>query len=794
MTMTAKRILAIDNEPSVIRLCQRALGKEGFEVKGALSGEEGLQLLKGGSPELASSRACPGACPEPFGFAQDRLRRRVEWKSFDLTLLDIRLPGRDGLDVLSAIREMDPEMAVIIITGYGTMEVAIKALKWGAQDFLLKPFTPEELVSSVQKVLEKRRLIQENLRLKARLPILEISKALMSEMNLERLAQLTLETAQHALGADRVSLMLLNEERQELSISAARGLSDEVVATTRVKVGQGLAGLAAQMRKPLLLPDQVENDPVIQAQSPDGSTSSPQRLVEGLLTQRDTGSAICVPLMLKDRVLGVLNASRPLGGAPFRQDDVDLLSILCGQIAVAIENARLFEQAQWEITRRKRMEEELRRRNEELMTLNAIATTIGQSLDLDHILNATLDKVLEVIEIDAGWMQLLNEDEGVLSLVAHRGFSQEMIEETKIINLGESMIGKVAQSGQSIVVDRITEDPWFSIETDRPKTLHTFAGVPIKSKDKVLGVLGVFSRSPRQLSSQEVQFLTATGHQIGVAIENVRLAEEASEIEILRELNRLRSELIANVSHELRTPLGLIKIFCTTLLRKDVDFDHETQREFLRDIEEETDKLEKIVDNLLDLSQMKDGRLRLDKRPTDVGQLAKKVMETIKLEMGVQPPQHRFVHDFPSDPLVATVEPKRIEQVLRNLLSNAIKYSPEGGSITVQGRGDKRQLLIQVSDQGIGIPPEELDRVFERFYRVENEIIQSVRGAGLGLTVCQGIIEAHGGRIWVESTIGVGSNFYFTLPVGAGQSPDGSTSSPQRLAEGSESHSHQPQQ
>jgi len=778
MTMTAKRILAIDNEPSVIRLCQRALGKEGFEVKGALSGEEGLQFLKGRSPELASSRAYRGACPERS--------RRVEWESFDLTLLDIRLPGRDGLDVLSAIREMDPEMAVIIITGYGTMEVAIKALKSGAQDFLLKPFTPEELVSSVQKVLEKRRLIQENLRLKARVPILEISKALMSEMNLERLAQLTLETAQHALAADRVSLMLVNEERQELSISAARGLSDEVVATTRVKVGQGLAGLAAQMRKPLLLPDQVENDPAIQAQSP--------QLVEGLLTQSDTGSAICVPLMLKDRVLGVLNASRPLGGAPFRQDDVDLLSILCGQIAVAIENARLFEQAQWEITRRKRMEEELRRRNEELMTLNAIATTIGQSLDLDHILNATLDKVLEVIEIDAGWIQLLDEEESVLSLVAHRGFSQEMAEETKIINLGESMIGKVAQSGQSIVVDRTTEDPWFSIETYRPKTLHTFVGVPIKSKDKVLGVLGVFSRSPRQLSSQEVQFLTATGHQIGVAIENVRLAEEASEIEILRELNRLRSELIANVSHELRTPLGLIKIFCTTLLRKDVDFDRETQREFLRDIEEGTDKLEKIVDNLLDLSQMKDGRLRLDKRPTDVGQLAREVMETIKLEMEVQPTQHRLVHDFPSDPLVATVEPKRIEQVLRNLLSNAIKYSPEGGTITVQGRGDKRQLLIRVSDQGIGIPPEELERVFERFYRVENEIIQSVRGAGLGLAVCQGIIEAHGGRIWVESTIGVGSNFYFTLPVGAGQSPDGSTSSPQRLVEGSESHYHQPQQ
>ena len=117
--------------------------------------------------------------------------------------------------------------------------------------------------------------------------------------------------------------------------------------------------------------------------------------------------------------------------------------------------------------------------------------------------------------------------------------------------------------------------------------------------------------------------------------------------------------------------------------------------------------------------------------------------------------------------MVATVDPKHIEQVLRNLVSNAVKYSPEGGTITVQGRGDQRQLLVSVSDQGMGIPLEDLERVFERFYRVDSEITQRVRGVGLGLAVCRGMVEAHGGRIWVESTLGEGSTFYFTLPVGA---------------------------
>jgi two-component system sensor histidine kinase KdpD len=266
-----------------------------------------------------------------------------------------------------------------------------------------------------------------------------------------------------------------------------------------------------------------------------------------------------------------------------------------------------------------------------------------------------------------------------------------------------------------------------------------------------------------QFTSESLDLLTSIGRQIGMAAENVRLVEEAAEIEILRELDRLRSELIANVSHELRTPLGLIKVFSTILLSEDVDLDSETQRECLQDIDEETDRLEAIVDNLLDLSRLRDERLRLDKHPTDLGQLARGVVES----MEVQLTHHRLVLDFPAAPLMATVDPGRIAQVLRNLLDNAVKYSPEGGPITVQGRAeDEQQILVGVSDEGIGIPAQELEKVFERFHRVENAVTQRVRGAGLGLAVCRGIVAAHDGHIWAESTLGVGSTFYFTLPVG----------------------------
>jgi len=407
-------------------------------------------------------------------------------------------------------------------------------------------------------------------------------------------------------------------------------------------------------------------------------------------------------------------------------------------------------------TERMRVERESWRRNEELVALNTIATTISQSLDLDRMLNVVLDKVLRVTDMDAGWIHLLDEDRDMLSLVAQRGFSQQTANGTQT---AKRSLASLAQSGQPILMGKVPDDYRLGIETCRPEGLHACAGVPIKSKDKVLGALSLFSRDPRELSTQEMRLLTAIGHQVGVAVENARLAEEAAGAEILQELNRLRSELIANVSHEVRTPLGLIKISCTSLLAEDVEFDRETQRKFLRGIDEETDRLERIVDNLLDLSRIESGRLRLDMRPADVGRLAREVMK----DMEAQATQHRLVHDFPPDPLVAIIDPKRVEQVLRNLLSNAIKYSPEGGTITVRGCEDERHIIVRVSDEGIGIPAGDLERVFERFYRVENETTQSVGGVGLGLAVCRSIVKAHGGRIWAESTLTVGSTFSFTL-------------------------------
>ncbi len=336
--MSSQRILVIDDEVTVLSLCERVLGREGFQVKGTPSIREGWNLF-GNEP-------------------------------WNLALVDVRLPDGDGLDLLAKMRENGSEVPVILITGHATMEVAIDALKSGAQDFVLKPFAPQELVASVHTVLDRERLRRENVRLSARMPILEISKALMSETDLVRLTHLALKGVQRELRANHVSLMLLDEERQELHVSAAMGASDQPEADTRIKVGEGIAGLAAQRQAPLLVSD----------------ADLPELDSRVLPLWAGPGSAISVPLLLQNRVLGVLNVGRARGIDPFRQDDVDLLSILCGQIAVALANARLFERAQLEIAERRRAEEALRQSEEKyrLLAENVDDVLWVQSRHLDR--------------------------------------------------------------------------------------------------------------------------------------------------------------------------------------------------------------------------------------------------------------------------------------------------------------------------------------------------------------------------------------------------------------------------
>jgi K+-sensing histidine kinase KdpD/CheY-like chemotaxis protein len=720
-------ILVVDDEAVIRETLERLLSSEGYAVASANSGTEGLAK----AAELVP----------------------------DLVLLDVVMPDLDGFEVCRRLRS-DPllaEVPVVMVTALGERGARLKGFEAGADDFVSKPFDNAELLARVRTITRLnryRRLLEEQARrqeaekvVRQRTRALELinrsARAFSSTLNLDRVLETVLEGARHLLDVVACSVWLVDRERNGLVCRQASGPGSDVVRDWQLDLDQGLAGWVARTGESLIVSD----------------TRRDERHFKGIdrRTNLEMRAVLSVPLRVKERVIGVVQVV-DVAVDRFTAADQTLMESLAASAAVAIENAQLYEQARSEIAERRRAEEELRRRNRELRALNTLAAAMGRSLDLARSLEAALISVLDVMEVGAGWVQLADDsDEGGWSLVAHRGLRPEMVEAVEQGRLAGALRDQVSRQERVVQAKEGVGEAFGAV-----------VGVPIRSRDRVLGVLYLLQGEAEALTPQEEQLLTAIGHQIGVSVENMRLVAAAADAEILRELNRLRSELVANVSHELRTPLGLIKIFCTTLLRQDVAFDDETQREFLGHIDEEAEKLEKIVDNLLDLSQLRDGQMQLDKQATDIGELAHQVMEG----MAVQLKGHRFAADFPAEPLVAHVDARRVEQVLRNLLSNAIKYSPAGGTISVHGRGDRRQLLVWVGDEGMGIPPQDLERVFERFYRVESEVAMRESGAGLGLSVCKGIVEAHGGRIWAESTLGVGSTFYFTLPVGDDPSAD----------------------
>ena len=233
------------------------------------------------------------------------------------------------------------------------------------------------------------------------------------------------------------------------------------------------------------------------------------------------------------------------------------------------------------------------------------------------------------------------------------------------------------------------------------------------------------------------------------------------DITHFREAQELKSTFISIVSHELKTPVALIKGYAGTLRREDARWDTKQVQQSLTVIEEEADRLTELIDNLLSASKLQADGMRL----TNIGDVNLAVLAASAVErFQTQTTIHQLVVDFPADYPSVPGDEARLRQVIDNLLSNAIKYSPKGGAVRISGTFDTHSVTLSVQDQGVGLALDEQEHIFERFYRVDDALSRKTQGTGLGLYLASAVIEAHGGRIWVESQPGKGATFRFTLP------------------------------
>jgi len=300
--------------------------------------------------------------------------------------------------------------------------------------------------------------------------------------------------------------------------------------------------------------------------------------------------------------------------------------------------------------------------------------------------------------------------------------------------------------------------------------------IPLKVGQQVVGVLRLrVLEDPRRLMREErleeeqdhpnlrTAFFWTFLEQATSLIERARLRRENLRIELLQRVDVLRAALLSSVSHDLRSPLASIKAAASSLLQEDVQWDEEVRRGFARSIEREVDRLDRLVSNLLDMSRIEEGALKPEKEWYMLAEIIHDVLDRLQPSL-----QGRILHTHvPEDLPPIEVDYLYIDQVLTNLIENAIRYTPPESPIDVSVQREGSQIIISVADRGPGIPPGDLERIFDKFYRVLDGQHRSgyPTGSGLGLAVSKGLVEAHGGRIWAENREGGGAIFSVTLPI-----------------------------
>ncbi len=301
----------------------------------------------------------------------------------------------------------------------------------------------------------------------------------------------------------------------------------------------------------------------------------------------------------------------------------------------------------------------------------------------------------------------------------------------------------------------------------RPAPADRLHVVPLHVHDRRIGELVLVSQPGASAFGPEAdRLLSAVGAQLGLAFERTRLRQEATEAEVLRRTDELKTALLNAVSHDLRTPLASIIASAGSLLQEDVAWTPEERREFAEGIEEEAQRLNRIVGNLLDLSRLEGGSLRPEKGWYDLGALVDDVVGRLRPVTAGHPVTVSMPEELPP----VHLDYVEIDQVLSNLLENAAKYAPSGTPIEITVQQAPAELRVAVADHGPGIPPAALPRLFEAFYRGESDQPRP-QGQGVGLAVAKGLVEAHGGRIWAENRAGGGARFVFTLPLAEPAAP-----------------------
>ena len=472
-------------------------------------------------------------------------------------------------------------------------------------------------------------------------------------------------------------------------------------------------------------------------------------------------TTLSVPLVREGTPIGVIQLRRA-EMSPFTDKEVTLLQTFADQAVIAIENVRLFKELEARTT-------DLTRSVEQLTALGEVGRAVGSTLDLATVLTTIVSRAVELSGLDGGVVFEYDEaaEEFVHRAAAETGGALAAARRSIRIAKGEGAIGRTAVTREPVEVPDITAaGAYESRVRDNliASGIRAVLAMPMAHHDRLVGCIAVTRNRPGEFPATTIDLLRTFAAQSALAIQNARLFSEIEDkSRQLEAASRHKSEFLANMSHELRTPLNAVIGFSEVLIQRMFGELTDKQEEYLKDIYASGQHLLSLINDILDLSKIEAGRMELALADFDLPSAIENVLILMRERAGRRGITVTRAVDERLGP--AHADERKVKQVLLNLLSNALKFTPEGGRIEVRaGLGDG-VIEIAVTDTGIGIAPEDHQAVFEEFRQV-GTASRSVEGTGLGLALSRKFVELHGGRIWVESAVGRGATFTFTLPLG----------------------------
>lgn len=541
-------------------------------------------------------------------------------------------------------------------------------------------------------------------------------------------------------GANNLHIYLYDAKTNEYTFGSALWRDGRREAAVKSLRSNGLTATVVQKGKPVVI-DDAATHPLFQ---------SPEAQNWGVC------AIAGFPLKHSGQVIGAFTITY-VNPHTFSGDELLLLHLLADQAAVAVTNARLFDESE--------------RRLRDMSALVDMAKQVTGNLKLKSVLQTTVQILQGLLGARASTITMLSEDKQELVVAAAAGINPEFIGKARM-KLGEGISGEVVQNRELVYIRDAYDEPDFLFFSD---VVRSLLAVPLVIRDEAIGTLTVDSDQPNAFSDSDIQLMTIAAAQASVAITNAGLFEEvedraaelAAAYEELKESDRLKDELVQNVSHELRTPLTFVKGYVDLLMDGEMGLLTQQQSETLEIVSTKADEITRLIEDIITLQRIDAGNLQLEAISlSDFLKTAVASHQIVADTKGLTIAYHK-----PPTPALVTIDKDRISQVVDNLIGNAMKFSPDGGTISVRVEERNKDVLVTISDEGIGVPDDKQLKIFERFYQVDGSSRRRFGGTGIGLAIVKRIIDAHQGEIWVESEIDHGSTFYFTLPKALQEEP-----------------------